>query len=94
MSFQPLEIPSTAHHGSDFVENSKADLYAENEFCFVDPCHKQNSLVCQILEEQNLVEDILCETHHFSVSLNEDREKLMATLKNRMDINALVEKCC
>ena len=51
MSFQPLEIPSTSHHGSDFVENSKADLYDENEFCVIDPCHKKSSIICQLLEE-------------------------------------------
>ena len=33
MSFQPSEIPSTPRHGNDFAENSKADLYAENELC-------------------------------------------------------------
>ena len=32
LSFQHSEIPSTSHHGSDFAENAKADLYAENEF--------------------------------------------------------------
>ena len=50
MSFQPSEISSTSHHGSDFAENSKADLYVENEFCVVDPCHKKNGLICQLLE--------------------------------------------
>ena len=54
MSFQPSDIPSTAHHGSDFAENSKADSYAENEFCVVDPCHKRNGLGCQLLEEEIL----------------------------------------
>ena len=46
MSFQPSEIPSTSHHGSDFAENSKASLYVENAFCVVDPCHKENFLIC------------------------------------------------
>ena len=50
MPFQPLEIPSTSHHGSDFAENSKVDLYVENEFCVVDPCHNKNSLISQLLE--------------------------------------------
>ena len=27
MSFQTSDIPSTSHHGSECVENSKADLY-------------------------------------------------------------------
>ena len=49
MSLQPLETPSTAHHGSDFAENSKADLYVENEFCVVDPCHKKNGPRFQLL---------------------------------------------
>ena len=49
MSFDPLEIPSTSHHGSDFVENPKANLYVENEFGVVDPCHKKNGPICQLL---------------------------------------------
>ena len=55
MSFQPSEIPSTSHHGSDFAENPKADLHDENEFFVVDPCHKKSSILCQILEEDTLV---------------------------------------
>ena len=51
MSFQPSEIPSTSHHGSDFAENSKVDLYGENDFCVVDPCHKKNGLIFHLLEE-------------------------------------------
>ena len=50
MPFQPSEIPSTSHHGSDFVENSKVDLHDENEFCVVDPCHKKSSIIWQFLE--------------------------------------------
>ena len=50
MTFQPLDILSTSHHGSDFAENSKVDLYVENEFCIMDPCHKKNGLICQLLE--------------------------------------------
>ena len=46
MSFQPSEIPSTTHHGSDFTENLKADLYVENDFCVVDPYHKKNGHLC------------------------------------------------
>ena len=51
MSFQPSKRPSTSHHGSDFVENSKADLFDENEFFVVDPCRKKTSVICQLLEE-------------------------------------------
>ena len=94
MSFHPLEIPSTSHHGSDFAENSKANLYDENEFFVVDPCHKKSSIICQLLEEETLVQDILCETHSLSGSLKEDRENRRASLKNLVDINALVAKCC
>ena len=94
MSFQPSEIPSTAHHGSDFAENSKDDLYAENEFCVVDPCQKKYGPVFHLLEEENLVEDILCEPHNFSGLLKEDREKLKESLKNLVDINSLVSRCC
>ena len=94
MLFQPSKIPSTSHHGSDFAKNPKADLYVENELGVVDPCHNKNSPICQILEEETLVEDLLCEPHHLSGSLKEDREKLMAALKNLVDINALVARCC
>ena len=94
MSFQPSNIPSTSNHGSDFAENSKADLYDENEFCVVDPCHKKSSIICQLLEEETLVQDLLCEPHHLSGPLKEDREKLKAALKNLVDINALVARCC
>ena len=45
MSFHPSEIPSTLKNGSDFAENSKADLHDENEFCVVDPCHKKISII-------------------------------------------------
>ena len=94
MAFQYLYIPSTSHHGSDFVENSKDDLYAKNEFCVGDPCQKQDGHVCQILEEEKLVEDILCEPHNLSESQKEDQNKLMAAMKNVFDINALVARCC
>ena len=50
MSFQPSYIPSTSHHGSDFAENAKVDLYAENEFCVVDRFHKINGPICHLLE--------------------------------------------
>ena len=61
---QLSEIPSTSHHGGDFAEDSKADLYVENAFYVVDPCHKKNGLICQILQEGSLVEDIICDPHH------------------------------
>ena len=73
ISLQPSEIPSTSHHGSDFAEDSKVDLYVENEFCGVVPCHKKNGLICQLLEEETLVEDLLCEPHHLSGSLKDVR---------------------
>ena len=92
VSFQPSQIPSTTHHGSDFIENSKANLYNENEFCVVGPCHKKNGHVCQILEEGNLVDYILCEPNNLSGSLKEDRKKLMAAMKNFVDINVSVAR--
>ena len=94
MSFQHLEMPSTSHHGSECAENSKADLYVEDEFYVVDSCYKKNGHICQLLEEEILVEDILGETHHLSGSLKEDRKKLRAAMKNIVDINALVARCC
>ena len=68
MSFQPSNIPSTTHHGSDFARNSKASLYVEKEFCVVHPCHKHNYLRLKPLEGGNLVEESICETHHLSGS--------------------------
>ena len=46
MSSQPSEIPSTSHHGSECAENSKADLYVEDEFYVVDSCYKKNGHIC------------------------------------------------
>ena len=68
-------------------------MYDENELCVVDPCHKKSSIICQLLEEDTLVQDLLCETHHLSGPLKEYRENLKATLKNLVDINALVARC-
>ena len=87
-------MPSTSHHGSDFAENSKDDLHDENEFCVVDLCHKKSSIICHLLEEETLGEDILCEPHHLSGPLKEDRENFMAAMNNLVDIIALVERCC
>ena len=55
MSFQPSDILSTSHHGNGFAENPKDDLYAKNEFGVVDPFHKKNGPIIQILEEETLV---------------------------------------
>ena len=60
--FQPLEIPSTSHHGSECAENSKDGRYAEDEFYVVDSCHRKNGHICQLLEEETFMEDILGET--------------------------------
>ena len=51
ISLQLSDISSTSHHGGDFAEDSKVDQYVENEFYVVDPCHKKNGLICQLLEE-------------------------------------------
>ena len=88
------EIPSTSYHGSDFTEDSKANRYIENEVCFVDPCHKKDDLMCQPLEGETLVEDLLCEPHQLRGSLKEDKEKLIAAMNNLANINALVTRCC
>ena len=69
-------------------------MYDEHDFCVVDPCHKKNSPICQLLEEETLLEELLYAPHHLSGSLKEDREKLMVALKNLVDINALVDRCC
>ena len=73
ISLQPSDLTSTSHHGSHFTEYSKADLYVENEICVVDPCHKKSSIICQLLEEETLVEDIIYEPHHLSGPLKEDK---------------------
>ena len=86
ISLQLSYIPYTSHHGGYFAEDSKADLYVENEFYVVDPCHKKNGLICQLLEEGILVEDLICEPHHLIGSLKEDREKLMEAMNNFVDI--------
>ena len=60
----------------------------------VDLCHKKFEHVCQSLDEGNLMENFPCETHLLSGSLKEDREKLRAAMKNIVDTNALVTRCC
>ena len=39
-------------------------------------------------------EDILCEPHNLTRLLKKDRMKLMESMKNFVDINALVARCC
>ena len=41
-----------------------------------------------------MVQDILCEPNLLSGPLKEDREKLKDALKNVVDIDALVARCC
>ena len=60
----------------------------------MDSCYKKNGHICHLLEEEILVEDILGETHHLSGSLKEDRKNLREAMKNFVDINALVARCC
>ena len=55
---------------------------------------RKGSIISQLLEEENMVENILCEPHNLSGLLKEDRENFMATMNNLADINALVERCC
>ena len=40
------------------------------------------------------MEDILFEPHHLIGSLKEEKKKLRLAMKNFVDINALVERCC
>ena len=94
MSFQHSEVPSTSHNGSECAENSKAGLYVEDEFDVVDSCHKKNGHICHLLEEENLMEDIVGEPHHLSGSLKEEKKNLREAMKNCVDINALVARCC
>ena len=44
IALQPLEIPSTSYHGSDFATYSKVGWYFENEICVVDPCIRKTIL--------------------------------------------------
>ena len=60
----------------------------------LDLFHNKFEHVFQPFDEGNFMEDILCDTHHLSGSLKKDREKLMASMNNLVDINALVEICC
>ena len=59
----------------------------------VDPCHKKNVHIYQLLEEEILVEDILGEPNYLTGTLKEDRKKLREAMKNIVDINALVARC-
>ena len=60
----------------------------------VDSCHKKNGHIFQLLEEETFMEDILGEQHHLSGSLKEDKRNLSEAIKNFVDINALVARCC
>ena len=40
------------------------------------------------------MKNILYEKHHLSGSLKEDRDKLMESMKNFVDTNSLVTRCC
>ena len=60
----------------------------------LDPCHKKDGTRCQPLQGETLVEDLLCEPHHLSGSLKEDRENLMAAMNNFVYTNALVARGC
>ena len=90
---QIYEIAFSSYHGSSFVEDSKADRYVGNEVCVVDPCKKKDGNICQQLEGENLMDDILCEAHQLRISLKEDKEKIMASMNNLVHINALVIRC-
>ena len=46
ISWKPLELPSTSYNGNDFTKYSKVDRYVENDIYVVDPCHKQDDLMC------------------------------------------------
>ena len=69
-------------------------MSVEDELCVVHPCHKKKCHICQLLEEETLVEYFICEQHNLSISLKEDGEKLVEALKKLVGINALVERCC
>ena len=60
----------------------------------MDLFHKKDGIMCQLLEGETLVEDLLCETHKFSGSLKEDRENVMVSVNNFLDTNTLVTRCC
>ena len=76
------------------AKNSKDGRYVEDEFYVVDSCHKKNEHICQLLEEETLVKDILGEPHHLSGSLKEERKKLRESMKNIVDTNSLVARGC
>ena len=94
ISLQTLEIHSTSYHGSDFAKDSKVFWYVENEIFFVDPCHKKDCLMCEPLEGENLVEDLICEPPHLSGSIKDDRDNLMESMNNFVYTNALATICC
>ena len=59
----------------------------------MDPCNKKDGNICQQLEGETLMKDILCEPHQLRISLKEDKEKIMASMNNLVHINALVIRC-
>ena len=93
-SLQPYDIPSPSYSVNEFIRSSNVDVYTKKETYDVDLCHKKFEHVCKPLDEGHLMEDLLCEAHHLSGALKEDRENLMSSMNNFVDINALVARCC
>ena len=93
-SLQPYDIPSPSYSVNELIRSSNVDVYAKKETYAVDLCHKKFEHVCQPVDEGNFMGDLICEPHHLSGSLKEDRENLMAAMNNIVDINALMARGC
>ena len=93
-SFQPYDIPSPSYSVNELIRSSNVDVYAKKETYVVDLCHKKFEHVCQELDEGKLMENFPYETHLFSGSIKEDTENLRTRMKNIVDTNSLVTRCC
>ena len=71
-SLQTYDIPSPSYSINELMRSSNVDVYAKKETYAVDLCHKKFEHVCQQLDEGQLMEDLLCGSHHLSGSLKED----------------------
>ena len=75
---QSSKLPSTSYHGSDFIKEFNVDVCVENEICVVDPCHKQDDIMCHPLKGYTL--DVMDEPH--VVGKHEEDAYLRVLAKN------------
>ena len=74
-SFRPYDTPSPSYSVHELIRYSIVDLCAKKETYAMDFYHKEFEHVCQSLDEGHLMEDILCEPHNLSGSLEKGQRE-------------------